>query len=202
MSSLPVALRGEAIAALVVGGGAVAARKALALASAGANVRVVTLTATPDLARRAECGALLLEHRAYDESDVDDAQLVFAATGSRAVNSRVAADAMAAHRLVNVADAPTDGNFHTMAIHRAGALTIAVTGGGVPGVAARVRDSLADRFDERYAVAVEELRALRARVLERDGAEAWHAVAARVLGDDFCDVVERGELEQRIANWR
>lgn len=202
MSALPVALRGEAIAALVVGGGAVATRKALALESAGANVRVVALAATADLAQRAECGAILLEHRAYDESDLDDAQIVFAATDSRAVNARVATDAMAAHRLVNVADAPEDGNFDTMAIHRAGALTIAVAGGGVPGVAARVRDSLAGRFDERYAGAVDELRTLRARVLERDGAEAWRAVAARVLGDDFCNVVERGELPERMTSWR
>lgn len=202
MTALPIALRGEAVAALVVGGGPVATRKALALESAGANVRVVTLSATPELEQRSERGSILLERRSYDESDMDDAQLVFAATGSREVNARVAADSIAAHRLVNVADVSAAGNFETMAVHRAGALTIAVAAGGVPGAASRVRNAIASRFDERYATAVEDLRALRARVLARDGTDAWRAVAARVLGDDFCAVVERGELKERLAEWR
>ena len=41
MSAYPVMVEGAAIAALVVGGGRVGTRRALALAGAGARVRVV-----------------------------------------------------------------------------------------------------------------------------------------------------------------
>ena len=79
--------------------------------------------------------------------------MVVAATNVRAVNARVAADALACGRLINVADRPEDGNCVTVAAHHAGALVIAVSAGGVPPVASRIRDAVAERFDARYAEA-------------------------------------------------
>ena len=50
MSDLPVALHGERITAVVVGGGSVGTRKALALVETGAQVRVVA----PDVSQELE----------------------------------------------------------------------------------------------------------------------------------------------------
>ena len=202
MSGYPIVLEGSAIEALVVGGGPVAARKARALLVSGARVRVVALevgTVMRELAAGTE--RLTIAERAYVPSDVGTAQLVIAAAESR-VNARVARDAGAAHRLVNVASAPDEGSFVTPAVHRAGALLVAVVAGGVPRAAARVRDAIALRFDSRYAEAVDQLGALRRRLLTADARDAWRSASDALVGDDFCDAVEHGDLAGRAASWR
>ena len=163
MSELPIMLHGEAIEALIVGGGSVAARKARALLIAGARVRVVALEIGADLRALADAHQKLhLEERPYAPNDIGNAQLVLASTNDRALNRQVADDAHAAHRLVNVADDPARGNCRTTATHRAGDLVIGITAGGVPSAAVRIRDSLAARFDA--AVVVDEgRRAVRRR---------------------------------------
>jgi siroheme synthase (precorrin-2 oxidase/ferrochelatase) len=117
------------------------------------------------------------------------------------VNSRVALDARAAGKLVNVSDAPGEGSFNTMAVHRSGDVTIAVSAGGVPGAASRIRDAIAERFDVRYERALSALRRLRSTMLAR-GDEEWNAIAPDLIGNDFCDSVENGSFSHRIDSWR
>ena len=202
MSALPVVLEGSAVTALVVGGGAVATRKARALAEAGAAVRVVAPEMSAAMRELAAGFPLALAEREYEPGDVADATLVIAATSSRAVNARVAADAHRLRRLVNVADAPEEGSFVTAAVHRAGDLVISVSAGGVPGAAARIRDAIALRFDARYASALAALGAVRRRALATPGGGAWSEGARALLGADFCAAVESGAFEERVAAWR
>lgn len=202
MSELPLMLHGDSIEALIVGGGAVAARKARALLVAGAHVRVVATGIGADVrALAAAHDRLHLEERPYATGDVGSAQLVIAATGDRAVNRRVADDGHAAHRLVNVADDPARGNCRTTATHRAGDLVIGISAGGVPNAAARIRDSLAARFDDRYGRAVASLATLRRRLLDAGDADAWHRAASALIDDDFCNRVETGALESEALQW-
>jgi precorrin-2 dehydrogenase/sirohydrochlorin ferrochelatase len=151
VSGLPILVEGRALRALVVGGGAVAARKAAALSGVGASVRVVAASPGDAMRALADSGQVTLDERVYAAGDIGDALLVVAATDDRAVNDTVAAHARAANRLVNVADLPDSGTFATMAAHRSGSLVVGVSAGGVPGAAARIRDAIAVRFDERYA---------------------------------------------------
>jgi len=203
VSELPLMLHGEAIEALIVGGGAVAARKARALLASGAHVRVVATEIGADMRALAdEHERLLLEARPYASGDVGSAQLVIAATSDRAVNRRVADDGHAAHRLVNVADDPARGNCRTTATHRAGDLVIGISAGGVPNAAARIRDSLAARFDDRYGHAVAALAMLRRRLVDAGDSDAWHRAADALIGDDFCSRVEKGSLESEAEQWR
>lgn len=202
MSVLPIALHGESLRALVVGGGVVAARKVESLLEAGATVRVIAprlddaiATLVPDETR------LVVEVRRYREGDVGDAQLVVAATDDRAVNARVAADTRAAHRLVIVTDRADEGNCRALAVHRAGGLAIAVSAAGVPTVAIRVRDALAARFDRRYDDAVQRLQALRDAMLGTNRRREWHAAREALIGDDFCEVVESGRFGDEVARW-
>lgn len=203
MSELPLMLHGDAIEALIVGGGGVAARKARALLVSGAHVRLVATEIGADVrALAAAHERLHLEERSYAADDIGSAQIVIAATSDRAVNRRVADDGHAAHRLVNVADDPARGNCRTTATHRAGELVIGISAGGVPNAAARIRDALAARLDDRYGSAVAALATLRRRLLDAGDAQEWHRAADALIDVDFCTRVENGSLETEAARWR
>ena len=202
MSGLPILVEGTALRALVVGGGAVATRKAAALAEVGASVRVIAIAPSGDMRVLADAGRVTLLERAYERGDIGDALLVVAATDDRAVNALVADHARDANRLVNVADRPDTGTFATMAAHRAGSLVIGVSAGGVPGAAARVRDAIASRFDDRYGRAIGGLAELRRTLIDRREGAAWRALSAEVLDERFCETVEQGGLDAQVKPWR
>lgn len=208
MSAFPLMIDGSRLRALVVGGGPVGERKTFALLAAGARVRVVAPTVTPGLtaaAARSPNGAgerLTIERREYQDGDIGDAMVVVAATASPEVNARIADDADALNRFVNVVDGSSRGNCTTAATHRAGDLLIAVSTGRAPRVAARIRDALAERFDERYDEAIRAIAALRARLLTDGRAADWRLASDELLGDGFCQTVETGEVVPRVAEWR
>lgn len=206
MSGFPISLNAESVSALVVGGGAVATRKALALLAAGARVRVIAPEVSDALsAREGEDENLELVRRDYaGPPDIGNASLVIAATSAKSVNARVSTDACNAHRLVNVVDAPATGSFTTMAVHRAGDVTIGVSTGSVPTAAQRIRDSVAARIDARYAEAIAACAALRARTLKPDGsgAKPWADLHPRLIAEDFCGSVEDGSFAAKVARCR
>lgn len=201
MSDFPIALHGERLTAVVVGGGSVGTRKALALVEAGAQVHIVTLDVTPELEAAERARELTIVRESYSAGHLGRAMLVVAATDSREVNARVAVDAHGAGKLVNITDYPDEGNFHSMAVHRSGDVTIAVSSGGVPGAAARIRDAIAERFDGRYQRAVSALRELRSRMLAVGEGE-WRDAAPKLLDDDFCSSVEDGSFADKVESWR
>ena len=201
MSDFPIALHGERITAVVFGGGSVGTRKALALADSGAQVRVVSPLVTGELEEAEHQHRITIVRDAYRSAHMERATLVVAATNSREVNAQIALDASTRGKLVNITDHSDEGNFHTMALHRSGDVTIAVTAGGVPGAAARIRDAIAERFDGRYERAVSALRGLRSRLIA-GGDDRWTAAAPKLLGDDFCDSVEDGSLTEKVDSWR
>ena len=201
MSDFPIALHGERLSAVVVGGGAVGTRKALALAQSGAQVLVVSPNVTPELEAAERARELTIVRESYSVEHLGRSTLVVAATDSREVNARIAVDANASGKLVNITDYPDEGNFHTMAVHRSGDVTIAVSSGGVPGAAARIRDAIAERFDGRYERAVSALRGLRSRLLA-SGDDQWREAAPKLVGDDFCSSVEDGSLADKVDSWR
>jgi len=201
VSDFPIALDGERLSAVVIGGGSVGTRKALALVEAGAQVRVVSPEVTPELAQAERTRRLSVVRESYRASQLGEATLVIAATDSREVNAEIAVDAHSRGKLVNITDFPDEGNFHTMALHRSGDVTIAVSAGGVPGAAARIRDAIAERFDARYGRAVSALRGLRSRLIA-GGDERWRDAAPKLLADDFCASVEDGSFTEKVDTWR
>jgi siroheme synthase-like protein len=201
VSDYPIALHGERITAVVIGGGSVGTRKALALAEAGVAVRVVSPAITRELEEAEANDVLEVERAEYTRDYLKSATIVVAATDSREVNSQVATDANSLGKLVNISDFPDEGTFHTMALHRSGEITIAVSAGGVPGAAARIRDAIAERFDGRYERAITALRGLRSRLKAR-GDEGWRDAAPRLLNDDFCASIEDGSFSQRLDSWQ
>lgn len=204
MSVIPLGFHGEAVSALVVGGGPVGTRRAITLLEAGARVRVIAPAISHELeTRRGSDSRLIVEEREYaGGGDILDATLVVAATASRSVNERVATDARLLGRSVNVADSPESGNFDFLATHRAGPLTVGVSAGGAPGAAMRIRDAIAERFDGRYAEAVAQCAELRASAFAASGATRWSEISADLIDDGFCRSIETGTFAEKAARWR
>jgi precorrin-2 dehydrogenase/sirohydrochlorin ferrochelatase len=125
---------------LVVGGGAVASRKAVACWDAGGRVTAVA----PEWGPSFECLRIEKITRRFEPGDLKGAFIVFAATDDREANRSVAAACLAQRILCNVADDPGACDFTLPAVARRGSLTLAVsTGGASPALAGRVRDDLA-----------------------------------------------------------
>lgn len=180
----------------MIGGGAVAARKALAFARAGAHVTVIAPLISNALAE-ASAENISVDRKEYSgAADIENADIVIAATDSHDLNARVASDARALHRLVNVVTDGVEGSFTTMALHRAGRLAIGVTAGSVPAAAARIRDAIASRFGSRYEHALDKLASERERSLSDDGGREWSALSDTVFTSDFCSRVEQGEFDE------
>lgn len=138
--SLLVAVQPSIGPALVVGGGTVAARKVASLVEAGFAVVVVA----PRIAESTRAAGVELRERPFEPGDLEGHGLVFACTGDRAVNRHVGE--LCANRgiLVNVADAPAESTFHSVAVHRSGGIQVGVsTGAAGPRLAAAIRDELA-----------------------------------------------------------
>jgi len=203
MSAYPLVLEGTALSAVIAGGGRVATRKAIALLDAGARVRVIAPAVTPLLEQTlAQNQNLGITRATFAPGHIGDALLVVAATDDAEANALIAAQARALGRLVTVVDAPDLGNCITPAVHRSGDITLAVTTGGVPVAAARIRDRLGGLLDARYASAVRELARLRGELLHHGQRERWSAASSTLVGDDFCEHVESGHFPARLAEWR
>ena len=70
--------------------------------------------------------------------------------------------------LCNVVDQPDLCSFILPAVHRNGPLAVAIsTGGASPALAQRMRDEIAERYDERYVELARRLRELRPAAKER-----------------------------------
>ena len=203
MSGYPVLLEGRSINALVVGGGRVALRKVRDVIAAGGRVRVVAPSLVDDLiALQQQTTRLTIVRRQFRDGDIGDATLVIAATDDRSVNARVAKIAREQQRLVNVTDVPVEGTFTGMATHRAGDVVIGVSAGGVPRAAARIRDAIAERFDERYAEAIAAVRAVRRRLIDAGESSRWKGAMGGLLDDAFCARVESGTFAKEADAWR
>lgn len=149
----PVGLRGlEKVRCVVVGGGEVAARKVIELVRGGACPVVISPALAVELEQLYQQHQLEHIARLYEPGDLERAWLVIAATNDRAANAAIAAEATQRGILVNIADQPSEGNFHTLATVRRGDLLLAVsTSGGSPALAAFLRRDLEQRYGEEYA---------------------------------------------------
>lgn len=126
-----------------MGGGPVAARRAKGLVDAGADVVILAPDACEDLRDLARTGVVTWLPREYaGADDLAGAWLVHTATGDRAVDESVSADA-AADRIwcVRADDAPASSAW-TPAVALSEGVSVAVTASGDPRRARAVRDAI------------------------------------------------------------
>ena len=152
----PLFLRLAGKRVLVVGAGNVATKKIADLVEAGADVIVVAPAdgnAIPGVTR---------VERAFVESDVDGAWLVFAATNDPAVQAAVTAAAEARHLFSIAIDDPPNGSAYSASVIRRAPITVAIsTSGEAPALARLLREVLEQALPD--ATWVADARALRER---------------------------------------
>jgi precorrin-2 dehydrogenase / sirohydrochlorin ferrochelatase len=151
---------------VVVGGGAVAVRKAASLLEAGA--RLVVVAFKPSDAMTVFCtshGAELVRDR-YAKQFIGEAVLVIAATDDPKVNERVYRDCQELEILCNVVDDPQHCDFFVPALIKRGDLQIAIgTGGNSPAYAGHLRQRLETMFTEEHGRFLAELENIRREVI-------------------------------------
>jgi len=171
ISYFPAFLKLKGRACLVIGGGAVAHRKAAALRGCGARVTVVAPDLSAGLARLARARKIRWVARRFRAGDLAGMELVVAATDDEQVNLRAAKAARRRHVWVNVVDQPALCSFIAPSVVRRGRLTLAIsTGGTSPALAKWIRRDLQRRYGPELA-----------RLLARAGA-ARPAIHRRLPG--------------------
>ncbi|MBS0193649.1 MAG: uroporphyrinogen-III C-methyltransferase [Proteobacteria bacterium] len=142
-----VDLRDRAV--LVVGGGAVAARKVERLLAAGARVRVLAPELHPCLRELVQARRIAHRSCVFHADLLDGAWLAIAATDDAQINRAVARAANERRILVNVVDDADLSSIHLPAVVERGPVQIAISsGGGAPMLARRIRERLETLFDE------------------------------------------------------
>ncbi len=176
---------------LVVGGGAVGARKAATLERCGANVTIVSKWFS------AECdcfkaSAVCLEKKEYEKKDAKGMFLVFAATNNADLNRQIKTDALTLNVLCNVADAPDESDFILPSIVDRGDLMVAVsTSGSSPAMAKKIRQDLERQFGPEYAKLLQLMGNIRKKLLSSGHAPDDHKqVFHALIGKGILELIE------------
>ncbi|MCP1727795.1 uroporphyrin-III C-methyltransferase/precorrin-2 dehydrogenase/sirohydrochlorin ferrochelatase [Natronospira proteinivora] len=143
MDYLPIFVATDKRPVLVVGGGTVAERKIRLLLRTGAQVRVVSPEICDGLKQLEQKGRIEWIQRAFENQDLEEAWLVYAATDDPFLQKRVAREAEARRVLVNTVDDRDNCSFIMPAIVDRSPVMVAIsTGGTSPVLARRLRDTM------------------------------------------------------------
>ena len=167
---------------LVVGGGRVARDRVASLADTGARVTVVAPVVGPELRSAVSEGRVAWQPRVWSAAlQLELApDLVLAAVDDAEVSAAIARTSRAHRVPVNVADQPEHCDFWFAAVHREGALQVAVsTAGAGPALAGRLRRELAASLPGSVGRALTRFGALRRAVRAADPAPS---ASARRMG--------------------
>jgi siroheme synthase-like protein len=152
----PVFLKLEQLSLLIVGGGYVGMEKLSVVVqnAPGGKIKLVATKISDEIKDLvAGMNNVELIERAYQSSDIEGADIVFAAVNDESVSRQVSSDAKAKGKLVNAADKPLLCDFYLGSIVQKGNLKIAIsTNGKSPTIAKRVKEllneTLPDEIDE------------------------------------------------------
>jgi precorrin-2 dehydrogenase/sirohydrochlorin ferrochelatase len=171
---------------VLVGGGAVAVRKAYSLLEAGARLIVVAEEASDAMIALCVQHGVELIRAKYSKEYLGEAVLVIAATNDHEVNEQVYRDCQALEILCNVVDEPQLCDFFVPAVVKRGNLQIAIgTGGDYPAYAGHLRKKLEALFTEEHGRFLAELECVRERVLQKvPGPEDRKALLGRLADDE------------------
>jgi len=200
MAKYPVFLELDSRRVVLVGGGAVAVRKATVLLEAGARLVVVTDRAVDVLTNLCtQHGAELIRAK-YDKQYLGEAALVIAATNDEKVNAQVYHDCQTLGILCNVVDDPQHCDFFVPAVVKRGDLQIAIgTEGNCPAYAGHLRKKLERMFTEQHGQFLAELEQMRRWIIEDvPGPDDRKAILGRLVDDESLEFF----VAQGPAAWR
>ncbi len=167
MAKYPIFLELGGRRAVVIGGGAVAVRKAQALLAAGARLVVVSKDIDDVLTALCQGTNAELVKSKYSKDYIAEAVLVIAATSNRQLNERIYKDCQELEILCNVVDSPELCDFIVPAVVKRGELQIAIgTEGHCPAYAGHLRKKLEQTFTNKHGEFLAELETLRSRIIK------------------------------------
>ncbi|MCP3817109.1 uroporphyrinogen-III C-methyltransferase [Streptomyces sp. A3M-1-3] len=140
----PVGLRLSGRRVVVIGGGQVAQRRLPALIATGADIVLVSPSATPSVEAMAEAGEIRWERRPYADGDLADAWYALVATGDPEANARASAEAERNRTWCVRSDDAEAATAWTPATGRSEGVTVAVLTGRDPRRSAAVRDAIVE----------------------------------------------------------
>ncbi|HEY1780486.1 MAG TPA: siroheme synthase CysG [Roseiarcus sp.] len=193
MRHLPVFLELDGKAAIVVGGGAVAARRAEHLIRAGARVTTFAASLTDDFRELLEAPNFRHEARDPEPKDFDGAAICFVALEDEGLSAETWATAKGAGALVNVADRPQFCDFIMPAIIDRDPLVIAIsTGGASPILGRMLKARLESSIPAAYGRLADLMGGFRGAVAK--------AIASPIMRRRFWETVLEGPIAERTLS--
>ena len=204
----PIFLMLNARPVLIVGGGAVALRKAEGLLAAGASVTVVSMDFHPGFASFPAVQRITSAYETGCLAAAGTARwvLVFAATNNEQVNARIYSDSNALGILCCRCDMSQDGDFIGPAVKRCGPVTLAVgSDGASPGLARDLARDLAQAMDTAILRQIQLSARWRQKAMERipDG-EIRRDLLRRISSELMRDTIQQSgeaEAEKLFQQW-
>jgi len=201
MAKYPIYLELSGRRVVVIGAGAVAARKAQSLTDAGARLVIVAEHINDMLTALCQgTNAKLIESK-YSKDYLVGAVLAIAATNNSQLNKQIYKDCQELEILCNVVDEPELCDFFVPAVVKRGDLQIAIgTEGNCPAYAGHLRKKLEQTFTEKHGEFLAELEAFRKRIIKEVPDPTYRKTLLGQLVDDksFEYFVENGPAKWRL----
>lgn len=200
MAKYPVFLELQGRRVVVIGAGAVAVRKAQALAEVGARLVIVS-DKTDDIVTGFCCDhkAELIRSK-YSKDYLAGAVLVIAATNKAELNKQIYNDCQKLEILCNVVDQPELCDFFVPSVVKRGSLQIAIgTEGNCPAYAGHLRKKLEKIFIEAHGQFLTELEKIRVQIINQIADSSARKTLLGKLVEDkmFDDFIKKGPSEWR-----
>ena len=170
----PVFIKLHTLQTLLIGAGPIGLEKLTTLLSNSplTRIKIVALEIIPEVEELSrDLPNVQIQQKAFEVQDLNDVNLVIAATNNDTLNLEIRAAAKERKLLVNFADKPALCDFYLGSVVKKGDLKIAIsTNGKSPTVAKRLKELLNESLPEDIDLALQQMAALRL-TLEGDFAE-------------------------------
>lgn len=179
---------------LIAGGGKVALRKAEKLRPFGAKLKVVAPETDSGFDK---LSGITLIHRRFEDSDLEGAFAVIAATDNRELNSRIYRLCKEQNKLlVNTVDDPENCGFIFPALVNKDGVTVSInTGGNAPAYAKHLRKQIEALLDEKEMQLFEALASARPEIHRLFKTDSRRAQAAAELIRLFYECDDAGDFD-------
>ena len=164
----PIFLKLESLHLLIIGGGNVGLEKlnAVLINAPATKIKLVALAINDTIKELADVHQNIdLHERAFEESDLDEADLVIIAINDKDESQRIRDLAKSHEKLVNAADKPELCDFYLSSVVKKGNLKIAIsTNGKSPTIAKRLKETFDEVLPEEIDSVLDNMQAIRNRL--------------------------------------
>ncbi|MBH0229461.1 NAD(P)-binding protein [Halobacillus yeomjeoni] len=197
MNATPVILNLINTKSIIIGGGAVAEKRARTLVEEGSQVKVISPGVTTGIKTMAVNKDLIWIRKSFSEKDLIGAFIVVIATNNATVNEEVLSAAKD-HPLVNFTSDGERGNLQFPSLLTKGRLKIAIsTGGASPKLAALIKKDLEKKYDDRYEQYIDFLYECRQFIkCSSWEQEVKSKLLSRLLDEEFLNVEKQKEMSR------